>query len=467
MMQLGRVHSPLDSRTLRHAKYRKLAAAGIPQFPTQEDWAAAVPGWPMYKNNELGICGPAGAGHQLQSWTAYGQGKCITVSDAAVVKVYQDVGGYIFGDPSTDQGVNLLDLLKYLQQVGIDGHKIGPFVALDPTRQDELCEGHHLYTGVMLGLDMPVMWQNADVWDVGPNTLGDWGTGTWGGHCVVGEKYFCQVADVSAAGLWVITWGGLKLITWAALAVYCSEAYGILSQDFIKDGKSPIGLDYVTLLADLALVQAMPKASAVAYKAVPIPPFSKMVDTVLRITSANAAAFKAAGYTVVGRYLGGATPQEVLDITGAGMGILWFNYSRKNGWIPAPALGTVDAARDLGQAKSLSVPQNATIMFDCEGCGASPVGHLVNWAKPIAGAGILAGCYANGQDKMTGLELGAIPNLSRYMCGASVGTPEPLWRGWSCFQLRPTNTKVAGVQVDVSIFQNDSDLCTPTMQVRA
>lgn len=467
-IRLGRNQSPLDPRTLVHARYRM--AAKLPAYPPVEDWTVKVPEWPMYENDKLGTCGLAGPGHMIQSWTVNGAGALVTLPDSAILKAYSDVGGYVPGDPNTDQGVCLLDMLKYWQKTGIGGHRIGPYVKLDATRADELCEAHHLYVGTLLGLDMPLAWQGAQVWDVGPNLLGDWGVGTWGGHCVTGQKYITAVAGVSEAGLWVVTWGGLVLVTWAALAAYCSEAYGILSTDFLKDGKSPAGLDYNSLAADLSAVLAMPSSQAIAYKAIPIPPFSRMVDTVIRCTAANAKAWKEQGYTVVGRYLGGASPQEVADITGEGMGILWFNYSRKNGWLPTSALGTQDAARDLGQAKSLSVPKGSTIMFDLEGVGGaagSPIGHLTTWSKPVAASGIIAGCYADGQDKCSGVQLGAVPNLSRYMCGAAVGTQEPLYRGWSAIQLRPVNTKVCGVQVDVSVIQTDSDQCTPTMMVRS
>jgi hypothetical protein len=52
-----------------------------------------------------------------------------------------------------------------------------------------------------------------------------------------------------------ITWGQLKKMTWAWFENYCSEAYALVSKDWIKArGVSPSGFDLETLEADLKLV---------------------------------------------------------------------------------------------------------------------------------------------------------------------------------------------------------------------
>ena len=451
-MNLGRTQSPLDPRTLRHATYR--VAAALPQFPPTEDYT--VPSWPMYLNDTIGDCAVAGPAHMIQAWTARGAGE-VTLADADVLAAYRAISGYDPADPSTDTGCNLLDVLKYWQSTGIGGHKIGPYVAIDPTNQSEVCEAHHLYVGVLLGLDMPAAWQQATTWDVGPSQTGDWGVGTWGGHCVCGERY-ALVVGVTAAGLYVVTWGGLMLLTWAALAIYCSEAYGILSQDFLSNNKAPCGLDYAALAADLVAVQQMPRAAGVAYKAVPAPGHSMMLDTTLRITLSQARAIAADPHNVVaiGRYLGGLTPQELADITSAGLGVVGLNYSRANNWHPSAAAGTADAARDVGQAKALGFPAGATIMFDLEGVASDPTAHLEAWAKGITAAGFVAGVYCDGQDKLSGAALGALKGITRYWNGASVGQAEPLYRGWCAQQERPGDDSCCGVEVDFSALFQDA-----------
>lgn len=55
-------------------------------------------------------------------------------------------------------------------------------------------------------------------------------------------------------GVTCVTWGVLQKITWDAFDKYCDEAWCILSEDFLKDGKAPSGFDKDQLLADLSLV---------------------------------------------------------------------------------------------------------------------------------------------------------------------------------------------------------------------
>jgi hypothetical protein len=52
-----------------------------------------------------------------------------------------------------------------------------------------------------------------------------------------------------------ITWGQLKKMTWPWFAKYCSEAYGLVSKDWLKaSGISPSGFDLAVLENDLRLV---------------------------------------------------------------------------------------------------------------------------------------------------------------------------------------------------------------------
>ena len=72
--------------------------------------------------------------------------------------------------------------------------------------------------------------------------------GSWGGHAV-------YVVGYDSETLTCITWGQLKKMTWAWFAQYCSEAYGLVSKDWLKaSGISPSGFDLATLEADLAEV---------------------------------------------------------------------------------------------------------------------------------------------------------------------------------------------------------------------
>jgi hypothetical protein len=74
--------------------------------------------------------------------------------------------------------------------------------------------------------------------------------GSWGGHAVYLVAYDQDT-------LTCITWGQLKKMTWAWFEKYCSEAYALVSKDWIKaTGVSPSGFDLATLENDLKLVTA-------------------------------------------------------------------------------------------------------------------------------------------------------------------------------------------------------------------
>ena len=59
------------------------------------------------------------------------------------------------------------------------------------------------------------------------------------------------VVNYDPRGLDVVTWGQIQRMTWAFFATYCSEAYAILSEDFVYNGKAPNGFDVETLQRDL------------------------------------------------------------------------------------------------------------------------------------------------------------------------------------------------------------------------
>src|SRR5215469_7727084 len=82
----------------------------LTELPTTADWCTAVGGgWGMDLNDQLGTCGIAGMNNLAIALGTYGSGYS-TVWDAAVVtQLYEILGGYRPGDPSTDNGTILQD----------------------------------------------------------------------------------------------------------------------------------------------------------------------------------------------------------------------------------------------------------------------------------------------------------------------------------------------------------------------
>lgn len=81
----------------------------IASVPAKVDDAADVGTWPMYLNDQLSDCGEAGWGHSTQAITT-AAGQAITPTNADVESLY-GTQGYVPGQPSTDRGTVLQDLL--------------------------------------------------------------------------------------------------------------------------------------------------------------------------------------------------------------------------------------------------------------------------------------------------------------------------------------------------------------------
>ncbi len=247
---LGKQAPKLDKRTLKLEDY--LQYGKLPPIPKGIDWGTPVTSWPMMKNDAVGDCTIAGAGHMVQTWTANAAKSPIIIPDAQILAAYSAVGGYDPKDPSTDNGCVELDVLNYWRKTGIGGTKITAFAAVSPKRADLVKASIYLFGGLYLGVALPKSAQaqtDTGIWSVPKNGLrGDGKPGTWGGHCVPIVAFNDKFLDV-------ITWGLRVRMTWNFFYAYCDESYSIFSPNWLKDGHAaPNGVDYKSLLKDLKLV---------------------------------------------------------------------------------------------------------------------------------------------------------------------------------------------------------------------
>ncbi len=245
---LGLRPAKRDGRTLRLGHY--LARQLVEQPPERRDWLAPVTDIGVMGNDVLGDCGPAAAAHFVQVWTA-NNGQQTVIPDDQVVQFYAlpQVGGYVPGDPSTDNGVYLLDMMNAWRQVGIGGHKIAAFVAVDWTDEHLVDLACDLFGGVMSGLQLPLAAQGQEVFAIGPEgASGQGALGSWGGHCI---PWF----NFGPGGRAGITWGRVMSASQRWLLSYCTEMYAPVSQDWATGTRAaPNGFLLDQLLADAASV---------------------------------------------------------------------------------------------------------------------------------------------------------------------------------------------------------------------
>lgn len=230
--RLGKRPPKLDSRTLRLARY----IVKLPAPPERIDHVSRVSNWPMFLNDELGICGPAGAAHQIQSWSAYADRGTITLTDAQVKKFYYGITG------GADSGVYLLDMANAWRKTGIGGDFIEAFVSVNPNL-DELKLTIQHFGSAGIGLSLP---------DQG--TFGPWDR-TYGPPNPNNGHYVCAVGyDDTLRMIYVISWGTVMRMSYDFFIKYCDEAYAFLNDLMIIQASqvTPEGFNFNQLQYDLA-----------------------------------------------------------------------------------------------------------------------------------------------------------------------------------------------------------------------
>lgn len=246
-VKLGKLAPRHDDRTLKLHNYIDLAA--LPPAPTStnrvQPFAAR---FPMFMNDTLGDCTCAAVGHMQQFWGDLSGAK-EQFTDTDIELLYEKVGGYVPGNPSTDNGADELTVLNYWRKFGIKSgtgqKKIFGYASVNPSHVEMVKVGSWLFEGLYIGVALPVTAQTQPVWDVVPNGGADAEPGSWGGHAV-------PVVDYNASTLTIVTWGALKEMTWAFWNKYIDEAYAVLSTDAVKaSGVTAEGFKLAQLTADI------------------------------------------------------------------------------------------------------------------------------------------------------------------------------------------------------------------------
>lgn len=233
-----------------------VAGKRLTPIPAEVDYLAGMPANLGYMlNNNIGDCTCAACGHFDQIWSFNASGKTITPPDADVLALYEQAGGYLLGQPSTDQGASMQVVLYDWFTSGFAGNKLAGYIEVDPRNfhdlQQVIWQGGGLYMGFSVPAYLQYLESPGATWDL-PGTNGiDSGADTSiiGGHAVVGAGY-------DASGNIIIeSWGSRYTMTSAFRAKYVDECYGLGNQLWIeKTGLSPAGL---TLEQWAALMQGL------------------------------------------------------------------------------------------------------------------------------------------------------------------------------------------------------------------
>ena len=248
LRKLGKKPPRLDHRTLRIERY---FLPTLPAPPPRVDWSRGFSfDWHMMLNDTLGDCTEAKKGHAVQVWTLC-NGRMVTVPDSVVLQAYEIDGGYVPGDPSTDNGEDMLTNLNDWRKNGFGGNALAAFAAINYSSLASVAQSIYLFGLIDIGFNVPqsAMDQNAagQIWDVVAND-----GGIVGGHDVVVPMY-----EIPSQTLTCLTWGMRQRMTWAFFQKYVDESYALLAPDWLqRGGINPSGFNMAALQADLAAVTA-------------------------------------------------------------------------------------------------------------------------------------------------------------------------------------------------------------------
>lgn len=225
---------------VRPAALKDLAVYATGALPTPPAAVASPPGeYPIDGNATYSDCTIAGADHIVRAWRAvYGDYGVLPTEEALVAE-------YLQLSPN-DEGLVEASLLQLWQTkgLGLFGGKIRAYAPVPPK---DILQIHQAvafygaaYLGIICGAPQQERFSRGEPWVWVDGQEED-------GHCVVATGY-------NATGLLVKTWGGEAELTYGYLAHALEEVWCIIGYQLVEAKKDSLGIDLVSLEADLARV---------------------------------------------------------------------------------------------------------------------------------------------------------------------------------------------------------------------
>lgn len=260
-VKLGRNRSAITKPQLKFRDYfeKEVPAAPDCNYAAKASTALSE----MYGNDIYGDCVIACAGHLFGVFNENAGAGTSLFSSEEIVEEY-GVCGYVPGDPSTDNGCDVVAVLGSIQQNGMKGHHnpngndkvkrvhhISGWLSVNGANKDEVRQALYLGENLIFGIELPDRWispfpsSSGFTWDVEGEPDPE------NGHCVIG-------VSTNSIGVGIGTWGMVGTMTYAAVAKYTAESVGgELYVTFSKESlnraqqKTPAGFDFASLEADL------------------------------------------------------------------------------------------------------------------------------------------------------------------------------------------------------------------------
>lgn len=232
MLKFGWHPSPDDVRIPKLRLRGSLLSSPSSQHWGRPEWVGY---WGMMLNDALGDCVIASKGHFIILYTTLtGTHKNIILPDSAILKGYEDVGGYVLGDPSTDNGCFTSVAAEYWKTTGYGGHKISSYAQLPKGDVPSIQASINLFGGVDYGFAVPdyamTQFYRGEPWDL----VSESPIRFAGGHLVpiVGYDRVLKMYEV-------VTWGKIQYMTERFMLQWGGEYWTYLSPDWIFNNMAP------------------------------------------------------------------------------------------------------------------------------------------------------------------------------------------------------------------------------------
>jgi hypothetical protein len=178
-------------------------------------------------NDTLGDCTEACSYH-LQALREGASNRTVFhPSLSQVITTYSRDGGYVPGQPNTDNGCDELTVLQNAKNLGITNgnfpkqiDKLVGYIAVDPTNTELVRRCIQMFVGGVMCLELPDSWYRSFTpgmtWEL---VNGVYTPNSANGHCVA-------IVDENNSVLKLNTWGNPAYITYEAFAAACLASNG-------------------------------------------------------------------------------------------------------------------------------------------------------------------------------------------------------------------------------------------------
>lgn len=215
-------------------------------------------------NDQLGDCTEANSYHLQALRQAAAGGPVFHPTLDQVIATYSRDGGYVVGQPETDQGCDEVTVLTNAKNLGITNDvtvdKLAGFVQVDASNRDLVRAAVTMFVGASVCMSLPDAWVSPMpsapgwTWDV---PAGGFVPDPSNGHCFT-------LGDQSDAALQCWSWGMPFTLTYDALAAGGNDGAGgalyVLVDSEILAAASqtaPDGLDWATLIKDFQTIPSV------------------------------------------------------------------------------------------------------------------------------------------------------------------------------------------------------------------